>query len=241
MLILGFDTETDGLVTPTTNILQIGAVLWDTAAQKKKAKAKVDVLINWPDLTEIKPEAAEVNGILLEATRKYGMLAKEAFETLVAMMRAADAMCAHNGNAFDKPLLMSNAARVGVEVPAMVWVDTSCDIEYPAHIQTRKLVHLAAEHGFVNPFPHDAISDVLTMLKVADLYDWDKTMTWARSPSVIIRADSTFQQKELVKKQNYRWNGESKEWTKTIKDFQLEACRLEAVAAGFKVSVLGRA
>lgn len=240
MLVAGFDTETSGLQVEKDFILQVGVVLWDTAAPKKKAKLKFDALINSPLLpADLDPTALEINGLTREDLERFGQSPEAVLKSVNMIFEMSDAIVAHNGNLFDRPMYESNCRRHGIEpVRDKLWIDTSCDIDYPAAINTRKLVYLAVEHDFINPFPHDAISDVLTMLKVADRYDWEKTVAWAKSPTLAIRADSTFQQKELVKKQNYRWNNEKKIWTKSIKEFQLEDARKAAKEAGFSVTVL---
>jgi DNA polymerase-3 subunit epsilon len=240
MLVVGFDVETTGLDVTKEHITQVGAVLWDTAAGpgRKRAKIKIDVSVNNPLIVELDPKITELTGIVKDDLTTFGQEPKAVFETVNRIMAQAEAIVAHNGNLFDKPMWEHNARRFGVEPVQRLWIDTTCDIDYPPEIQTRKLVHLAAEHSFLNPFPHDAMSDVMTMLKIADRYDWKKIVEWAKSPTLVIRADSTFQQKELVKKQNYRWNNEQKIWTKSIKEFQLADAQAAAKEAGFKVTVL---
>lgn len=239
MLIAGFDVETTGLDTKTDSIIQLGLVLWDTAATGKKAKGKYDYLVNWPNLPPLSEEILRVTGINDADLTAYGSPPGEAFRIILATLEVVDAILAHNGNIFDRPMLENNCKRLGLEPPKKLWMDSTTDIEFPPHITTRKLSHLAAEHSFVNPFPHDAICDVLTMLKIADLYDWNKTLAFAQSPTLLIKAHTTFEQKELAKKQNFKWNAEDKCWFKSIKDFQLEAAEKAAKEAGFKISILG--
>lgn len=238
MLIAGFDTETTGLDVERDSIIQIGAVLWDTQATTKKAKLKLDALINHVSLGEIDANASAVNGITTEDLNKYGIPFENAYSDLHFIFDKADYIMAHNGNLFDRPIYISNCRRLGIEPSSTPWIDTTCDIAFPPTITTRKLVYLATEHGFLNPFPHDALSDVLTMLKIADQYDWDTTVKYSRAPTLTVKANVTFQQKELAKKQNYRWDNEKKIWLKSIKDFQLEETKGLALLAGFKVEVI---
>lgn len=239
MLVLGFDTETTGLNVEKDQIIQVGAVLWDTEALTKKAKVKLDILIKGPHISAIDPGALETHGISLEDLDKYGVPFDQAMNEFHKLTAMADFLVCHNGNLFDIPIYRFNCERLGVRPTGRPAIDTSCDIEFPAHITTRKLVYLAAEHGFVNPFPHDAISDVLTMLKIADRYEWKKTVEWARTPTISVRAKVSFAQKELAKKQSYRWDGDSKIWVKSIKEFQLEDARKAATDAGFEIAVHG--
>ncbi len=241
MLIAGFDTETTGIDPLTEQIVQVGAVLWDTEAKTKKAKVKLDMLIFGEHIGPLSAEVTQIHGITDADLHAYGY----SFQDVMAMLHEsildpADAILAHNGNLFDRVLYEHNCKRLGVNPEALdkLWIDSTCDIEFPEHIKTRKLVHLAAEHGFVNPFPHDALCDVLTMLKIADLYPWDSAVRYAKSPTLTIRAMVSFDQKELAKKQAFRWDGASKQWLKSIKDFQLEGATKAATEAGFKITVL---
>ncbi len=238
MIVAGFDVETTGIRIADDHIVQVGLVLWDTKALIKKAKVKMDRLINCPALPPMDEEVIRIHGITNEDLILYGKAPVEVFAEVNSLFDQADAVVAHNGNIFDRPMYENNCRRHGVEPLEKLWIDTMCDIEFPPEISTRKLSFLAAEHGFINPFPHDACSDVMTMLKVADKYDWDKMVEFAKAPTIIIRADVRFQEKELAKKQSFRWDADNKVWIKSIKEFQLEAARKAATEAGFKLTVV---
>ena len=49
-------------------------------------------------------------------------------------------------------------------------------------IKTRSLPYLAADHGFLNPFPHRALFDVMTMIQIAGMYDINEILKYADSP-----------------------------------------------------------
>lgn len=239
MLIAGYDVETTGLDTTKEHIIQVGVVLWDTEAKTKKAKIKYDALIcdiHTPEVLD--PKITEITGIIREDLTLYGKSFREVMENVYGIFKLAGAILAHNGHQFDRPITEAELSRYQMSFLPQLWIDSTCDVEFDSSINTRKLSYLATEHHFINPFPHDALSDVMPMLKIADKYDWEKTLAWAKAPTLTVRADSTFQQKELVKKQNYRWDGESKTWFKSIKDFQLADTEKAAKDAGFGVTVL---
>lgn len=240
MLIAGFDAETTGLNVHEDHITQAAVVLWDTESKKKKAKVKFSAYLKGPHMPELSPEIVELTGITNADLDKYGYAARHVMRMVNSYFSQADAICAHNGGLFDKPLYLANCVRHGVESVDKLWIDTSCDIEYPAHISTRKLVYLATDHGFMNPFPHDAESDVMTMLNIADRYDWAKTLEYAKAPTLVVIAQLSFHQKEereRAKKLNYRWNPDAKIWTKSIKDFQFQDETRAAKEAGFLILV----
>lgn len=236
MLVVGFDTETTGLSVTEDHIIEVGAVLWDT--ERKAPMQMFSALIKGEHIGKLDPKITELTGIKNEDLEKFGVFADIALIDLTSMFLKAEAIVAHNGNLFDKPMYENNCKRHGIQVTKLPWIDTTCDVDYPTTITTRRLSHLAADHGFLNPFAHRAAFDVMTMLKVMGQYDFAQILTWSKAPTLEIRADSTFQQKELVKKQNYRWDNERKIWHKSIKDFHLESSIKAAKDAGFGVTVL---
>jgi DNA polymerase-3 subunit epsilon len=234
MLVAGLDLETTGLSVDNDVIVEVGCVMWDTDTNR------ADYSFSYCLKREVTAEQYQMMAQVSHITPAHiarGQDAKAILKLVAQTMKNADFMMAHNGNMFDKPMLVNDAARLGVELPEKFWIDSTCDIEYPEQIKTRKLIHLAAEHGFVNPFPHQAAADVSTMLQVAARYNWEQIFKWAKSPVLTVKAETNFSQKELAKKQNYYWNGEAKEWTKTIKEFQLEDVKKAALEAGFKITV----
>ena len=99
---------------------------------------------------------------------------------------------AHNGISFDKPIFYANATRWDMTAPLeLPWADTMIDIPYDPSIQTKKLSYLAAEHGFLNPFPHRAVFDVMTMLKMIQDYDMEWLLKLSKEPLVTLIAATT--------------------------------------------------
>lgn len=238
MLVAGFDCETTGLDTDKDYITELGAVLWDT---ERGVPLKILSTLTWPHDTEIKLDhkIVELTGITEEDLAKHAVPFEEGEFQLANLVANADLILAHNGNLFDRPMLNSNSARFGTKFDynKFLWADSTCDIDFPPTIQTRKLSHLAAEHGFLNPFAHRAVFDVLTMLKIAQRYDWKQITEFAKSPTISIEAQTTFEQRELAKKAGYRWNADKKKWVKSIKQFKLKEEQDAAKALGFQIRV----
>lgn len=236
MLIVGFDTETTGLNVQEDHIIEVGAVLWDT--ERKAPLYMMSSLIKGPHIPKLDAKITELTGITDSDLEKFGHEPGLVLGGLNQVFSRAEAIVAHNGNLFDRPMYENNCKRHALKAVDKPWIDTSCDVDYPPHITTRRLSHLAADHAFLNPFAHRALFDVMTMLNVMSRYDFKQVLEWSRSPTVEIKADSTFQQKELVKKQNYRWDNERKIWHKSIKSFQLDDAHRAAKEQGFGVTVL---
>jgi hypothetical protein len=125
---------------------------------------------------------------------------------------------AHNGNLFDKPLLEAGMKRQGLDFMLRPWIDTKTDIEYPEEIKTTKLKYLACEHGFVNPFSHRAVFDVLTMLTVLSRYDIQEVIALSQQPAVRLQAvclppwTDGGKSTGIAKSLGFHWNGETKQW-----------------------------
>ncbi len=217
-LILGVDFETTWH-TPVdpkiARITEIGAVLWDV--EEESPIMMFNTLVYADNYPEIPPEGVALNGISTELLKKYGALPSVAFGNLNSLMTKADYVMAHNGTDFDKIVYESELPRVGKELVQKPWIDTRIDVPYAEHIKTRKLTHLAADHGFANPFAHRALFDVMTMLRVASEYDMNEVIELSKQPTVEIVANVSFQDKDLAKARGYQWDGDRKKWIKKMK------------------------
>lgn len=238
MLIAGFDVETTGLDTEKDWIIEAAVVLWDTEGKHRKQVLSFESLVKGAHIGKIPEEATAIHGLTLSDCEKWGKPANYILSKLAGLFERADAICAHNGNAFDRPMFESNCRRLGVPFPERPWVDSAGDIPFPAPCKQRSLLYLSAWHGFLNPFPHNACSDVLSMLRIADQYDWKETLAMAKSPSIIVKAGVNFDTKELAKKLAFQWDGTHKIWTKSLKVCQLEGLQKAAHALGFSVIVI---
>lgn len=239
MKLLGLDFESSGLPATECRIIEMGAVLFDWGA-----KAPIEIFnvivdpVDWGPMG-LSPEAVKTHGMTKEFVKEHGIAIHVALPILSALMARADYVVAHNGNVFDRVLLAAecrrwNLVEFGEKKP---WIDTMTDVPFPERMTTRKLDHLAAEHRFLNPFPHRAAFDVMTMLQVLTHYDIETVTRNALSPTVVVRAMTNFDQKELAKARRYRWVPDRKEWHKTLKEFDLEK---EQAEAPFKVVVVSR-
>ncbi len=230
MLLLGVDVETTGVDTGRDRIIEIGCVVWDTV-RKAPVFVQNDYVydLEYPKLRAV---ITALTGIRDDDLKTYGIQPSIAWRRFSRLATLADYIVAHNGNAFDKVILQNEFKRANVPFPGNEWIDTMLDIYYPPSIQTRKLTHLAAEHGFANPFPHRAFADVLTMFTILSKYNLGTILQKRKLPSLTVVAlvkppwedDAPDGQKEtdLAKEQGFRWNGRKKRWEKIIKEPELE-------------------
>ena len=230
MLICGVDFETTGLDSKTDRIIEIGAVLWDT--ERQLPLRILSCYVN-PE-REISPEITAITGIT-NGDVAYGVPENKALADLFELAVYSDGyFMAHNAE-FDKGFYDAACIRSGVLNEEMVWLCSKNDIVYPERITTRNLRHLAAENGFLNPFSHRAVFDVLTMFKVASCYKIEDIIARAAQPTLYVQAVVSFDEKEKAKARGYYWCGPKKIWWRTMKESDY---LVEKEACGFRTVLL---
>lgn len=225
MRLLGLDLETTGFDTAKDRITELGVVLWDVPS--KLPLITHGAFLNDPTYPKLSEEVIRVTGITDGILAEFGTSPTKNLEWLVGFSAAhgVDYIVAHNGENFDRPLLMAELTRHEIASDTfrtVPWIDTRTDIPFVSEPDSRKLKHLAGDHGFINPFSHRAVFDVLTMLKVLSHYDMQAVLDYQKIPFITVRAIVSYEDKQLAKDQRYSWEklGERtypKMWVKRIK------------------------
>lgn len=224
-MLCGLDFETTG-VDPNTCLPIEVAIAIRAPNAKRCLHMQSDLIfdpIEW-DTPVVSPENQAIHGISNEDLQRHGRLPENVFEEVHARLTGAGVkwVVAHNGNGFDKVIARRFYPPLAQD---FVWVDSRTDVPYPDG-WSRRLGHLALEHEFLNPFPHNALPDVLTMLKVVSHYNWDEIVERAKSPSLVVMACVSFEDKDKAKAQRYFWEKYDdeffpKRWIKKIKECDL--------------------
>ena len=230
MKILGIDTETTGLTPSDNRIIEIGAVLWDWNTGTPLRMLSQFVIPEMP----IPEEITKLTGITEEMIEQYGVLEEDVLRELSGLICDADYLMAHKAE-FDMGFIDQAFTRRGMTAPGKICLCSLEDIKYPPEIKTRNLRHLAAEYGFLNPFAHRAIFDVLTMLKLAEQFNLEDIIARSQEPTVYVQAIVSFDEKELAKERGYHWCGAKKMWWRSWKQNDYEADKAEC---GFRTVIL---
>jgi DNA polymerase III subunit epsilon len=232
MLLLGLDFETTGLSREQDLVIEVGLAMWDV--DMRKIVRVSGFLVKYDTTLDERwdPQAEAVHGISQEEIAKFGVPETIAFKTLLAWYKTSDFIVAHNGLLFDKIFLENWAARLKMELPKRIWVDTRVDLPTPFN---GKLRYHAADLGFLNPFPHRAVFDVATMLRVMDHYDIASILHKAKEPTVTVQAVVSFADKDLARARGYYWDPDLKQWRRLLKDSDVGREQREA---GFQVRVV---
>ncbi|MCK4823129.1 3'-5' exonuclease [bacterium] len=234
MIVAGIDFETTSVDKDTCYATELALILWES--ETNKIIEPMSFLLELPAEIEVTNE--DITGISKRMTQTYGYRWKEVQAYVLQRLVYADYLMAHNVE-FDRTILkrMFNWDSHYGEKPFDDdhWIDTMTDVPYPPTIRTRSLPYLAAEHGFVNPFPHRALFDVATMIKIVGLYDFKVILKYADSPNMWIRATVSFDDKQLAKDRHFRWDPENKFWVKQVKEINLDN---EEEQADFPIDLL---
>lgn len=238
MLLLGFDLETGGsfdLPLEENWITEIGAALWDTGTNTPVEMMNTLIL---PEGKEICEEAEEYTGITTTQCITHGVSEEVALTRFNEMASKADYLVAHNGAAFDIPILVNYYKRLGWDTPGKVLIDTMTDIPYPNNCKSRNLTYLNGFHLVLNSFPHRAITDVLAMLTILSKYDFDRVQEIVHSPKMNVVAKFSYPKerslppgmsfkdamdkfnkvKNEVKNLGFKWQPESKQWVLSTRE-----------------------
>jgi DNA polymerase III alpha subunit (gram-positive type) len=238
--VLVIDLETTGFDPKTCDITEVGLVLWDTERRKplvcESHYAKVGV--------PLPVEIIEITGIWDDDLTEFGLAPGSLLEHIENKIKALHPayLVGHNINMFDRPFLLEQFYKHGVPCEytrGLPVLDTRTDLPFKAEPDSRKLKHLAAEHGFLNPFSHRALFDAMATAKLMDFYPFDEIVALSRIPLVVVRAIVSYDQRDLAKAQKYMWEklGDlsfPKCWVKLVRENQLEKEIATCKAAGFQ-------
>ncbi len=236
--LLGVDFETNGPEPLTCDITEAAWVLFDTEFPAKPVVART--FLN-ADVTNMDPKAQEITGITIDMCKAYGVsrdfIKLSLFEDIERYK--PDYLIAHNARGFDKiiferlmPEAMHNYA----------WIDTMEDFEEKTYEVwgTRTLEYMAAKNGFLNPFPHAALFDVMTMMKIFAMQPMERVIVRSKMSTVTVAAEVSFHDKDLAKERKYMWENirgkiYPKKWVKRMK---LEDVEIERKNCPFKIAVI---
>lgn len=235
--ILGLDLEginfnlfEEGVNIKKDRVIEIGAILWD--CHFNQPIKFMSELVNEPDRLSISEEVEDLTGINDKMLEMWGHPKEkipEILDQLAELVNMSDAVMAHNGSMYDKPMILAMFKRFGKTFPDKQWIDTAQHIEFPKKIPGKSMPILEHAHGFINPFPHRAVTDVLAMFKIAANYSFQRMYNLASSPIVQLIAvldapnwkdyrevEEFNKVKHRVSKSRFRWQPDIKKWIKEV-------------------------
>lgn len=230
MILMGLDFETNGPEPKLCDITEAAWAIYDTEHGKGPIVSR-SFLNN--DVETMDPVAERITGISLKRCHEYGIPRDEIKKNIAADLVnfGPQYLVAHNARGFDQIIF----ERL-VPDQTLKWIDTLEDLPEELYdcLGTRTLEFMAARLGFLNPFPHAALPDVYTMMKVLFTQDVEAVAARSEIPTVVVNAKVTFENKDLAKARGYFWQqirgGKvyEKKWVKKMKKDQVEKEQSEA-------------
>lgn len=227
MLVLGLDLETTTFDQDILRITEVGAILYDT-----DLKCPIEVqsdLVYEPDIPlPMDDFVIGLTGITDDMITKYGKPPAEVIANFIALYDRAEYVVAHNGNNFDRPAFANFLARnlersyIKEFIKPKHWLDTMTDIPYGEYVNTRKLQDLTGRHGFLNPFPHRAFTDVMAMLRIFSEYDLDTIIEISHSKELTFHALVDYHNRDVAKQAGFRWDAANRKWFYTKKEYYID-------------------
>lgn len=217
--ILALDFETTGLLhEKEAFITEIGAALFSTYTGR--VLESFGAFLQVPPGQIIPPHIVYLTKLNIHDCDN-GMDRAQAFGSLVGMIAKADAILTKNGVMFDIPMLKREPLFTTQDLPPVI--DLNWDIPLPSSIKGRSQNHIACDLGFLNPFPHQALPDCLTLIEICRriVTNWEKALESASSPIVEVEAIVKYHDKDKAKGAGFTWDKERSGWFKVMRQAQI--------------------
>jgi DNA polymerase-3 subunit epsilon len=215
MLLCSLDFETTGLDSANDRVTEVGAVLYSTTRDRQLMTKGYFV----DNETPISKEITDITGISTSMIDKFGLSSRSALDDLLNMIDMSEAVIGQNILDFDWPFLKNWCIREKQDLPDRLIIDTRMDLP---GVVSKHLGYMCADAGFLNPFPHCAISDALSVIRLVADHDIEAVIARAKSPRVSLVADVDFDHNHLAKQRKYAWNPDRKVWFKNLKEMDVD-------------------
>lgn len=215
------DVETTGLDCDADEIIEIALVKIEFSHEGRIGK----VLSQFQSYNEpskpIPPNISDLTGIK-DIDVKNKRIDKESLETFLA---GVTLVVAHNA-AFDRPF----CEKISRRFSELSWACTAMEIPWDKElIGSRKLEYIAFKYGAFYQ-AHRAMDDCQAVLRIlcSRLPQSRKLAIKAllenslREEIRVFIGNTPYEAREQFKNRGYRWNGNTKEWWKSVSDTNLE-------------------
>lgn len=222
-LILGLDTETQGLDATKDRVTEWGLVLWDS--ETKQPVRISGFLVKVPG--GVSSEIEKLTGITNAMLDAYGVEPAAAIRAVQGMAAQAKMFCAHNKD-FDKAFYEEECKRAGTAAYIKPWIDTRVDLPPAAYTlgKSASLKYICCDHAIYYQ-AHRAASDTLAMMALLGKYDIAETIKRSQTENLTVRAVVDYDSRHLAKEAGFHWQPDAKLWTRQVKADELDNLKLK--------------
>jgi hypothetical protein len=107
-------------------------------------------------------------------------------------------------------------------------------VDLPPAAEPKSLKYMACDVGILALNSHGALADCETVLYLMQKFDFAEIVARAKEPTVILKAEVTFDTNKLAKNRKYHWNPNFRIWWKALKASDVKQ---EQEDAPFKASI----
>lgn len=208
------DVETTGLDSSVDQIIEIGILEFMMLDGMPPSISRMYGSLQDPGIA-ISPEIEKITGISSQHVAGQSV----DWRLVASMLAQAKIVIAHNME-FDRGFI--RARRELSEVHPH-WGCSIRHVDWKAKgASSLALNYLAADHGFINPFPHRALFDCATTFRLISPHIGELIPTSYLKSYRIDALNSPFEKKDMLKEQGYRWDSQRRVWHKTILESHLE-------------------
>lgn len=209
------DVETTGINPEHDRIIELGVLEFAVIAGETPKITRMMSYLADPE-APLSQEIIDLTG-LTDALLKGQSLP---LTYLRALFGKASILVAHNA-AFDRAFV-ERAGLVDGDGPP--WACTLRHINWRKHGYqgSHALTYLAADHGFINPFPHRALFDCATTFKLMAPHFAELLQRSLEREYLVSAEHSPFETKDALKARGYRWDGERRVWCKLVAESELQ-------------------
>jgi DNA polymerase-3 subunit epsilon len=228
MIVVDLDVETTGLDHHKDRIIEVA--MSATCTNTNRIISCYSSLVWDTDYPKITEDIIKLTSVTQDILEHHACTPEQMVKNINAFITGTDAkfICAYNSD-FDRKFVLKEFDRYQYAFPDLKWIDGAADLFDQQKMQ--KLTLMCAEHGFLNPFPHWAIADTLSLSKLRSFYRHEEIIERINTPKAVVLAlwENPFsvrgqEIKEYVKKQlGFRWNdnGHASQWSKIVRQSDL--------------------
>jgi len=204
------DVETTGLNPEQDRVIEIGVV--EFCVQIGKTPTITDMY------SAIEDPQIPIPDVVKKLTGIHDEMVKERsidWGRVAALLSRSSIIIAHNME-FDRGFLLRRSELRDISTR---WACSLRHINWAKHgFTARSLTYLAADHGFVNPFPHRALFDCATTFRLVAPYLDELVARSLEQEFWIYAVGSPFETKDKLRLAGYRWDQERRVWKKLVAD-----------------------
>jgi DNA polymerase-3 subunit epsilon len=207
------DVETTGLDSSIHQIIEVGILEFMMPSETGAAITRMYGALNDPG-QPLSPEIERLTGIQTAHLKNQ----KIDWGLVASMVQGAKIVIAHNAE-FDRGFLSQVGELQNIPVH---WGCSIRHVDWKGKGSgSQALNYLAADHGFINPFPHRALFDCATTFRLIAPHLSELIENSHQKSYRVDAVNSPFEKKDSLKEKGYRWDAGRKTWYKIVFERQL--------------------